>query len=256
MIYGYINAHNPVVKDITIDVNKPKGTSTTINAVMISDIHLGLFSKGEWFDDIINKINALEPDVVLLVGDVIDEDIKPVISHNLGEHLENIKSKYGVYAVTGNHEYIGGVEPAVKYIQEHNVIMLRDTSILINNDFYISGREDRDKVRATGKQRKTIDEMLNGLDNQYPVIMMNHQPFELKEMEGKKVDLLLCGHTHHGQIWPLNIITNKIYEISRGYVERYGTRIYVSNGIGTWGPPMRIGNTPEIIHFKINVNHN
>lgn len=255
MIYGYINAHKPVVKDITFDISKPKGNAKTINAVMLSDIHLGLFSKGEWFDDIVNKINALNPDVVLLVGDVIDEDIKPVINQNLGEQLKNIKSKYGVYAVTGNHEYIGGVEPAVKYLSEHNLIMLRDSSVLINNDFYILGREDRDKVRFTGKDRKPLDEILKDVDVSYPVILMNHQPFNLRELEGKKVDISLSGHTHHGQFWPNNIVTNLIYEVSRGYLFRYGTHIFVSNGIGTWGPPIRIGNTPEIIHLTINVNH-
>jgi hypothetical protein len=255
LIYGYINAHTPVVKDITLDINKSKGSAKTINVVMVSDIHLGLFSKGEWFDGIVNKINALEPDVVLLAGDVIDEDIRPVINQNLGEHLKNIKSKYGVYAVTGNHEYIGGAEPAVKYLTEHNIIMLRDTAVLINNDFYIAGREDRDRVRFTGKERKSLDEILKNVDTEYPVLLMNHQPFNLPELEGRKVDVSLSGHTHHGQFWPLNLVTNMIYEISRGYIFKYGTHIYVSNGVGTWGPPVRIGNTPEIMHFTINVLH-
>jgi len=86
-------------------------------------------------------------------------------------------------------------------------------------------------------------------------LLMNHQPFNLPELEGRKVDVSLSGHTHHGQFWPLNLVTNMIYEISRGYIFKYGTHIYVSNGVGTWGPPIRIGNTPEIMHFTINVLH-
>ena len=110
-------------------------------------------------------------------------------------------------------------------------------------------------MRFTGEDRKPLDEILKDVDVSYPVILMNHQPFNLRELEGKKVDISLSGHTHHGQFWPNNIVTNMIYEVSRGYLFRYGTHIYVSNGIGTWGPPIRIGNTPEIIHLTININH-
>ena len=254
LIYGYINANSPVVNNISLDLKKSKGEMKTINAVMISDIHLGIFSDGDRFDKVIEMINSLNPDVVLLVGDVVDEDIKPVIELNLGEHLKNIRAKFGVYAITGNHEYIGGVEPSVKYLSEHNVIMLRDTAVLINNSFYLVGREDRDKVRFTGKDRKSLEELMQGVDTEYPVILMNHQPMNLRELEGKKIDISLSGHTHHGQFWPNNLVTNLVYEISRGYIFKYGTHIYVSNGLGTWGPPIRVGNKPEIVHFTFNLN--
>ncbi len=247
--YGYINAKHSVINEYEITTNKKLDSPLTI--VMASDIHLGPLSCGKWFDEQVEKINSLNPDVILLAGDVIDEDVKPVIEQNLGEHLLNLKSKYGVYAITGNHEYIGGVEPSVKYLTEHGIKMLRDTAVTIDNKFCIIGREDNDKLRFTGRDRKPLDEIMKDVNTSVPVILMNHQPSNLSELEGKNIDLSLSGHTHHGQFWPNSIVTNLIYEVSRGFIQKYGTNIYVSNGLGTWGPPIRVGNKPEIVKFTI-----
>jgi uncharacterized protein len=251
LIYGFINARNPVLNKIDLTFDKEKSKSTTINAVVVSDIHLGPLSCGKWFDEVVERINALNPDVILLAGDVIDEDLKPVIERNLGNHLLNLKSKYGVFAITGNHEYIGGVEPAVKYLREHNITVLRDTSVLVNNQFYLIGRDDRDIDRFSGKQRKSLDELMKGVDIKYPVIVLNHQPTKLDELVGKGIDLSISGHTHHGQFFPNNLITKMIYEVSRGLINKSGTWVFVSTGLGTWGPPIRIGNHPEIVNFII-----
>jgi len=249
--FGFINAKNPVIVDYTLPIDKKIPDKKEINIVMVSDIHLGVLSCGKWFDEAVEKINSLNPDIILLVGDVIDEDVKPVIKQNLGDHLLNLKSKFGVYAVTGNHEYYGGVEPAVKYLQDHNIKVLRDSAVLIDNLFYLIGREDKEKERITGFPRKDLTELLKSVDVNYPVILMNHQPSGLPELEGKGIDISLSGHTHHGQYFPNNFFTSRIYEISRGLEKKYGTWIYVSVGLGTWGPPIRIGNKPEIVKIVV-----
>lgn len=199
----------------------------------------------------LKKINALNPDVILLAGDVIDEDLKPVIDRNLGDHLLNLKAKYGVFAITGNHEYIGGVEPAVRYLNNHNVTVLRDTSVLINNQFYIIGREDVEIDRFSNHKRKPLSELMQGVNIKYPVILLNHQPNKLNELKGKGIDLSISGHTHNGQLFPNNLITKITYEVSHGLINKSGTWVFVSSGIGTWGPPIRIGNKPEIVNFRI-----
>ena len=248
---GYINAKNPVINLIELNINKKAGSIKELNIVMASDIHLGTIIGKDRFSEIAEKINFLNPDIVLLAGDIVDENIQPVIENNLGETIKNIKSKYGTYGITGNHEYIGGVENACKYLSEHGVTMLRDTSTKIDNSFYLVGREDRDRRRFAGKERKTLEELMEGIDKSLPVIVMNHQPFELNEAVKNKVDLHISGHTHHGQLWPFNYITEKIYEISRGYEKREDTHLFISNGVGTWGPPMRLGNRPEIVNIKV-----
>jgi uncharacterized protein len=174
-----------------------------------------------------------------------------VIRRNLGETLKSLHAPLGVWAITGNHEYIGGAKDAVTYLKEHNIKFLSDTAILVDGRFYLAGREDRDRSRFSGQPRKPLEEIMKEIDRSYPLILMDHQPFQLSKTEKLGVDLQLSGHTHHGQIWPFNYITNAMYELSWGYMKKGNTHFYVSSGFGTWGPPMRVGNRPEIVSINL-----
>jgi hypothetical protein len=248
---GYINARTPIIKTLELSISKNGRTIKSLNIAVASDIHLGTIVCKSKLERIVQHINSLNPDLVLLPGDVVDEDIGPVIRNNLGETLRKIRSKYGVFAITGNHEYIGGVEPACKYLAEHGITMLRDTWVKIGDSLYVVGREDISIRGFTGKTRKPLSELMAEVDKSYPVIMMDHQPFRLEEAEINGVDLQLSGHTHHGQLWPFNFVTKKVYELSWGYKKKGNTHYYVSCGVGTWGPPIRTGNRPEIINIKL-----
>lgn len=252
VILGFINAKTPQVSSVNIKANKQNIAGKELNIVAISDIHLGTIITNSRIEKIVDKINSLNPDIVLMPGDVLDEDLAPVIENNLGENLKQIKSKYGIYAVTGNHEYIGGVEPAVKYLREHGVNVLRDSAVLIDNSFYIIGREDISTRGFRGIKRKPLDEIVENLDKSKPLIMLDHQPFKLEEAEQNDIDLQISGHTHHGQLWPFNYVTKKVYELSWGYKQKGNTHYYVSCGAGTWGPPVKVGNISEIVNIKLN----
>lgn len=252
VIWGFINAGNPRIKKLDISINKKAGKLNGLRIAVASDIHLGTIICRKRLEKIVEKINGLEADIILLPGDVVDEDLGPVIKQNLGELLRTIKSKYGVFAVTGNHEYIGGVEPAVKYLTEHGITELRDSYIKIADSFYIIGREDLSGKQFGGRWRKPLAEIMEGIDKSMPLILMDHQPAKLREAELAGIDLQLSGHTHHGQLWPFNYITKKIYEVSMGYKKKGKTNYYVSCGVGTWGPPIRTGNRPEIIDLRVN----
>ncbi len=256
ILYGYINARNPVIRQIPLTFNKGSQNTGEINLVYLSDVHLGSTIGRERLGHIVEKINALKPDLVIFGGDVMDEDIAPVIRRNLGEQLQSIKAKYGVIAVTGNHEYIGGAEKAVTYMQEHGITVLRDSAMVVDGRLLIAGREDKDRPRFSGKNRKEIREILQNQDLSLPIILIDHQPFHLEKAVEAGVDLQLSGHTHHGQMWPFNYITEAVYEVSRGYLLKGNTHFYVSNGVGTWGPPVRIGNRPEIVQFTLNFIEN
>jgi uncharacterized protein len=251
---GFINARLPMIRQLDLTINKKIKGESSLKIVMASDIHMGTLIAKRRTNFLVDRINSLKPDLVLFAGDLVDEDLAPVIRRNLGATLNQIRAKYGVFGITGNHEYIGGAEPAVKYLTEHGVIMLRDSVVLVDDRFYIVGREDRDRPRFSGKQRKSLEEVMRGVDRSYPVILMDHQPFDLNKVVEQGVDLQLSGHTHHGQLWPFNYITNAIYELSWGYKKIGETQFYVSSGFGSWGPPVRLGNRPEIvvinIHFK------
>jgi hypothetical protein len=189
-----------------------------------------------------------------LAGDIVDEDLAPVIHNDLGRSLKKLKAPLGVFAITGNHEYIGGAEAAVKYLEEHGIRMLRDTSVKISESFWLAGRNDRDSRRFSAKERKGLDKVLEGVDLSLPVILMDHQPFNLQQVADAGVDFQLSGHTHHGQLWPFNYITNAIYELSWGYKQKGDSHFYVSSGYGGWGPPVRTGNRPEILDIYITFN--
>ena len=249
---GFINGLRPRIRELDIDIPKTVYRTTSLRIAVASDIHLGTIIGKNRFERIVGMINRINPDLILLPGDIVDEDLAPVVKEDIGSSLRKLKSRYGVYAVTGNHEYIGGVEPACRYLAEHAVTILRDTLVRLANGIYIAGREDRSSGQFAGRRRKPLEEILKGIDRSSPLILMDHQPFKLEEAEDNSVDLQLSGHTHHGQLWPLNYITSAVYEMSWGYLRKGSTQYYVSCGVGTWGPPVRTGNRPEIIAITLN----
>jgi len=249
--YGFINASVVRITNLKIPVSKKAGTLKSLHVVMLSDIHLGTIIGPKKLSNIVAKVNALSPDIVLLAGDVVDENIRHVIKQNLGVQLENIKSKYGVFAITGNHEFIGGVDPAVAYLEKHKVKFLRDTAILIDSAFWIAGRNDKDMKRFTGKDRKPLEAILKEVDKKYPVILLDHQPFNLEQAAANGANVQFSGHTHNGQMFPLSLITRAIYKPDWGYKKIVDCHFYISCGVGTWGPPVRIGNFPEIVSAEL-----
>lgn len=252
VIGGYINTKMIVIKKYSIDIKKKAGELKSLNLAVASDLHLGTINSYEFMYNVSEKINKLNPDVILLAGDIIDEDLGPVIKYDVGEHLQRLKAKYGVYAVTGNHEFIGGAEPAVEYLTKHNINVVRDKALKIGDAFYIVGREDRASRQFSGKQRKELSDIIKEVDKSLPIIMMDHQPFNLEQASQNGVDLQLSGHTHNGQLWPFNYIVEKVYELAWGYRLINNTHYYVSCGVGGWGPPIRTGSRPEIINIMLN----
>lgn len=251
LLLGFLNAWSPRVRKLEITIDKKVAGLKELTIAFASDIHLGTLIGPRRTRKIVDKINGLGADIILLGGDIVDEDLGPVIRSNLGVSLEKLKAPLGVHGITGNHEYIGGAKEAVAYLEAHGIPMIRDEYVLVDNKFYLVGREDRDMPRFTGRTRKNVEELMAGIDKNKPVILLDHQPFELDEKKAAGVDLTLSGHTHHGQIWPLNYITRAIYEVSWGYKRKGNMHVYVSSGAGGWGPPVRLGNRPEIILLKV-----
>lgn len=254
MIFGHINAWNPKITHLNLNIPKESGNIESVRIVVASDIHLGTIIGPRRTEKLVKTIQSLNPDIILFPGDVMDEDVKPVIEQNLGKCLQNLRAPLGVYSSTGNHEYIGGGEPSIQYLEQNGVTVVRDTAVLINNSFYLIGREDIHQKWTTGKDRKTLEQLKEGVDTLKPIILLDHQPNRLNEAEEAGIDLQLSGHTHHGQLWPLSYITKRMFEVSWGYKQKGNSLFYVSSGFGTWGPPVRTGNRPEIVvidlHFE------
>jgi uncharacterized protein len=248
---GFINSKTINIRNYYIYVDKKAGDLKYLNIVMVSDMHLGTINGKMFAYNLVDKITKLKPDIVLLAGDIIDEDINPVLHDKVGDALYELKAKYGVYGINGNHEYIGGVDEADNFLKSHGCNMLRDSFVLIKNSFYLVGREDLSKNRFEGKNRKQLKELLINVDKTKPIIMLDHQPFNLEEAFDNDVDLQLSGHTHNGQLWPINYVVEKIYELSWGLKRKGHTCYYVSCGVAGWGPPVRIGSRPEIVKIRL-----
>ena len=248
---GHWNARSPQVRRLALTIPKAVEGRPSLRIALASDIHLGTLVGNSLVGDMVRTMTGLQPDLILLPGDIVDEDLEPVIRQDLGRKLLELRAPLGVFACTGNHEYIGGAEPAVRYLEAHGIRVLRDEAVELPGGIWLAGREDRMKGRFTGAERKPLAEVLRAADRARPVILMDHQPFRLDDAARHGVDLQVSGHTHHGQLWPLSLITRSIYPISYGYGRIGGTQVYVSCGFGTWGPPVRVGNRPEIVLIEI-----
>ena len=244
---GFLNARNIRVKPLEITVEK---ASKPLRIAAISDMHMGSLIGRRMVRQMVRKINALEPDVILMIGDQVDGNPHPVMQLDLGRELKTLQSKYGVFAITGNHEYIGNAETTCAYLEAHGIALLRDTVTEVAG-IYLVGREDIAAKQFANYERKPLSDLLGSVDKTKPIIMMDHTPFHLEQAEEHGIDLQLSGHTHHAQIWPWSYITKMVYEVSWGYKRKGLTHIYVSCGSGTWGPPIRIGNTPEIMDIRL-----
>ncbi len=248
---GFINARIPAIRDISLDLSKGKDTTDSLKVVMVSDVHLGAIIGKKQAAGLVKRINAQQPDLVLIAGDLVDHNPDPVIMEDMGSIFETIQSTYGVYAIAGNHEFIGHAEKSISYFEKHGVKYLRDTLITIADKIQLAGRDDKDKPRFTGEARKPLQVILLNRKADLPLILMDHQPVEYQQAADAKVDLMLSGHTHKGQLWPLSYVTNAMFENHYGLYQKAGSWFYTSSGYGSWGPPVRVGHRPELVVFQL-----
>ena len=250
---GTINAVRPRIRHLDIAISKPAGALQKLNIVMASDFHLGTTNRNAWLKKIVDRINELKPDIVFLPGDIVDMYVPRAGVMQMIATLQKISAPLGVFSVTGNHEYYGGLAKNLEYLAKAKVRVLQDVAVRINDDFYLIGRKDRTAL-SFRETRKTLKEILSTVDTKLPLILLDHQPYRLAEAEEARIDLQLSGHTHAGQLFPLNLINKKVWEQYWGYLRKGKSQYYVSCGVGTWGPPVRTGSRPEIIQVKVSFN--
>lgn len=252
LIYGTLNARNPKITHYDISIAKQANGMPGLHAVAVSDIHLGTLLQKDRLKKMVDMIISLDPDIVFIAGDIIDEDIGPFIKQNMADELKRLKPEYGVFFTPGNHEYYGGhLEDITKSISEAGINVMRDRGIKVADSFYVVGREDSSVNRNGSKTRKKLSEITIGIDKSLPVIVLDHQPSNLGEPTAQGIDLQLSGHTHKGQMFPFNLITGKIFEKDWGYLKKDNFQLIVSSGFGTWGPPIRVGNRAELVDISI-----
>jgi uncharacterized protein len=251
IIGGFINAIIPVTKEYNITINKPAGQIKHLRIAAVSDIHLGSIIRKRSIRKLSGIIKDMKPDLILLLGDIVDGEIGPVLRGDLLKYFSYPGSPDGLYAITGNHEFIGGGSRTIPYIESKGIRILKDEMVVLDGGIQLIGRIDRDSFRFFKKERLPLEELMKMADTSRPIILLDHQPFHLDESAKYGVDLQLSGHTHNGQMWPLNYITARIYELSYGYLKKKNTNFIVSSGYGLWGPRVRSGSHSEVLLINI-----
>lgn len=236
-LYGNIHYRNKI--RVELELSTQKALDKPIKMVMLSDLHLGYHNPRKELARWVDMINAEQPDVVLIAGDIIDMSIRPLVEENMAEEMRRIEAP--VYACLGNHEYYTGEPLAQQFYRDAQIHLLRDTCVTVGN-LCIVGRDDR-----TNRKRCAIQQLAHQADNSKYTIVLDHQPYQLELTEQAGFDFQFSGHTHEGQVWPISWITNSIYECAFGQYQRGNTRYYVSSGMGIWGGKFRIGTRSEYI---------
>ncbi len=253
---GLLIANNPKATQYFININKPLAKEN-IRIVLVADVHVSSFTRIKWMRDFVGYINNLEPDIVVFAGDTIDGDPQPYADKKAGDIFKEIQSRYGIYAVVGNHEYHGvGIDYAAYLLSESRMAVLRDESFYVEPlGLTLIGRDDLSSKYFNDKPRAALTELLKDVDLEKPVILIDHQPHKPLAEEGKEdVDVQLSGHTHNGQIFPNNLIVKLLYTKPWGLWIHHTFHLLVTCGYGTWGPPIRLGSYPEIVVADLKSN--
>jgi len=201
---GHYNASHPRLKTLDLQIAKNGGPVKELTIAAISDLHIGTVVGPEKLLRTIGLIRSIHPDLILLVGDVFDEDVSEELERKTAEVLAGLQAPLGVYAVTGNHENYAGVDKAVANLNRAGVPCLQDSVVKLGSAVYLVGRKDITAERMHFGRRR-LDELVAGLDKSCPIVLMDHQPRFLEEAERNGIDLQLSGHTHNAQLWPLNL---------------------------------------------------
>lgn len=249
--YGFVHFQHPVVNTVTFEVEKPV---PDWKIVAVSDMHLGTMSAKTLQRDI-ETINKLNPDVILMLGDQFVVDWRDLERMGYLDALKKLQAKKGIFLINGNHEYFHGYphnkNPEFrKLFQDLNFEILEDSVVCIENQLVIIGRDD-----TTSKKRASLDKLMAGIPNDMPIIVMDHNPNGMSAAERCGADIQLSGHTHNGQVFPLNLwghLTSSIKGVLySGYAKRGRTQYYVTSGMGSSGAPIRIGIDAEIVVVEL-----
>lgn len=266
-LYSIFNARNIKVNEYSVTVNKSCGSDKHLKAVLVADLHMGYAIGVDHITNMVEKINQQDADIVIIAGDIFDNSYDGMDDpEGIKAQLRSIKSKYGVYAVYGNHDIDekilmgftfdwGGKqlhsEKMTNFMKECNIKLINDESVLINDEFYLVGRRDTDKPGTEDGTRAEISELTKDLDKTKPIFVLSHEPDELQKTADAGADIDFSGHTHDGQLFPGNLTIGLFWENPCGMIKKDNMYSIVTSGVGVYGTFMRVGTDAEICSVDI-----
>jgi predicted MPP superfamily phosphohydrolase len=247
--YAFWEARNIEITRIEIPLRHLPPDLDGLSIVQISDVHYGMLQENGRLSDIVGRVNDLRPDLVVITGDLVDE----AVSHmeRMVTPLTNLKSRFGVMAVMGNHEFYSGVDRAESIMRRAGIQVLRNEIKVLPGGLQVLGVDDPTVYRRRGLPLPDFDGLVKRLDPEKPSILLYHQPLHFEEVAESGVGLELSGHIHGPQLLPMVPFARLFYTHLRGLSHVGESYLYVSRGVGTGGPPMRLGSPPELVYIRL-----
>lgn len=270
-IWGIISAVHVRSTNYEITINKNGGKLDELNIALVADLHLGYTVGPRMIRQMVDKINAQNPDIILIAGDIFDNDYDAIGNpEELIRILSQLRSKYGTYAVYGNHDtdekiLAGFTFPSKEkktsdprmddFLQQAGIRLINEETLLIDDSFYLVGRADEERPGRGVDIRKNLQEIMDSIDGSKPVIVMEHEPKFLQTLADAGIDLHLCGHTHDGQTFPANFLCKLVWENPAGYLKKDNMQSIVTSGVGLFGPNMRVSTKSEVVHIQVHFKY-
>jgi predicted MPP superfamily phosphohydrolase len=253
--YGSWQAQQLRVQKYQVTLAAGLDTKQKLNAVLISDVHLGYVNDAKKLAKIVTRINELKPDIVFISGDLFDGNFQALQQpEQIKAQFNRLSSKYGTYMCWGNHDAGSTFQKMKELVETSDITLLEDELTVVGQTLIVVGRKDTQPIGAQGGQRKELKEKLQYLDTRLPKIVLDHQPSTIDEYDDPTM-LVLAGHTHKGQIFPFSLVTQAYFTVDYGYYRKDSAspQVIVSSGVGTWGPPLRIGTQSEIVQIDLTI---
>jgi uncharacterized protein len=236
------------VKRVSVPLRALPESAAGYRIVQLTDVHIGPMLGRAWLDEIVRNVNALLPDIVVITGDLVDGSVSELREHV--QPLAALKSKHGVFFVTGNHEYYSGADEWLEHLGTLGIRVLRNERLPLPCGVDLAGIDDPSGRQVPG-HGSDLAGALAGRDASRPVVLLAHQPKSIFDAARLGVALQISGHTHGGQMFPFNYLVRFQQPYVAGLFDHQGTQLYVSSGTGFWGPPMRFRAPPEITEILL-----
>jgi hypothetical protein len=247
--YAFWEAHNIEITRVEIPLRHLPPDLDGLSIVQISDVHYGVLQENGRLSNIVNQVNDLQPDLVVITGDLVDE----AVSHleEMAVPLASLKSRLGVIGIMGNHEFFAGADRVESIMRRAGIQVLRNEIRVLPEGLQVLGVDDPTFYQRRGLPLPDFDGLVKRLDPEKPSILVYHQPLQFEEVGASGVGLQLSGHIHGPQFCPMVPFLRFSYSHLRGLYHIKDSYLYVGRGVGTGGPPMRLGSPPELVYIRL-----
>jgi predicted MPP superfamily phosphohydrolase len=246
--YGFWEAQQVEVTRVEISLRHLAPELDGLSVVHLSDVHYGMLHENGRLSDLVRRVNELQPDLVVFTGDLVDADVSHM--EEMAGPLSGLKASYGLFAVMGNHEFFAGASRVEAILKQAGIQVLRNEVRVLPGGLQVLGIDDP-AVARRGGPLPDFEGLIRGLDANRPSVLLYHQPIHFEEVVAGKMGLQLSGHIHGPQLLPMVPLARLFYPRMQGLFRLEDSYLYVSRGVGTGGPPMRLGSPPEIVHIRL-----